>query len=150
MELIYDLEGAGWADARISDGSQHRDFSVSYISDALGDMAKAAVLLLHGSREASFTLQDEPGEHRFILLRGNADSLTIRVLWFNGASSGRADRFGEEVFRCDCAVLDFVGQVSVNLHAILTKYGLDGYKQSWRTHEFPTRAYNEIRRLLNL
>jgi hypothetical protein len=49
MELIYDLEGAGWAGARISDGSQHRDFSVSYLSDALGDMAKAAAMLLNGT-----------------------------------------------------------------------------------------------------
>ena len=109
MELIYDLEGAGWAGARISDGSRHCYFSVSYLSDALGDMAKAAVMLLHGSREESFSLQDEPGEHRFILIRGDSDSLTIRVLRFEGT---RANRFGKEVFCCECAVRDFVGRCS--------------------------------------
>ena len=67
MELIYDLAGAGWAGARISDGLRHRDFSVSYLSDALGDMAKTAVRLLNGSREESFAFQDEPGEHRWMV-----------------------------------------------------------------------------------
>ena len=149
MELIYDLEGAGWAGARISDGSRHRYFSVSYLSDALGDMAKAAVMLLNGSREESFSFQDEPGVHRFVLTRGDADSLTIRVLWFERTFSGRADRFGEEVFRCECAVLDFVGQVFASLHSIFADRGLDGYMQAWRNHEFPVRAYEEIQRRLN-
>ena len=148
MELLYDLEGAGWAGARIADGSHHRDFSVSYLSDALGDMAKAAALLLNGSREETFFFQDEPGEHRFILSRGDADSLTICVLWFECSFCGRSERFGEEVFRCECTVLDFVGQVFANLHSILAERGLDGYKQAWRNHEFPVRAYDEIRRRL--
>ena len=62
MELVYQLEGAGWADARISDGSRQLGMSVSYLSDALGDMAKAALHLLRGGREASFSFEDEPGQ----------------------------------------------------------------------------------------
>jgi hypothetical protein len=149
MELTYDLRDTGWACASISDGSRRRDLFASYISDALGDMAKAAAMLLNGSRDESFCFQDEPGEHRFVLSRGDADLLTIRVLWFERCFSGRADRFGEEVFRCQCAILDFVGQVFAILHTILMEHGLEGYKQAWGNQEFPVRAYDEIRRHLN-
>jgi hypothetical protein len=40
---------------------------VSYLSDALDDMAEAALCLLRGGREASFGFEDEPGEHRWIV-----------------------------------------------------------------------------------
>lgn len=148
MELIYELEGAGWVSARISEGSRQCELSVSYLSDALGDMAQAAVMLLIGSREETFRFQDEPGEHRFILTRGDADALTVRVLWFEDTFSSRADEFGKEVFRCECPALEFVGQVYSNLHAIVTKHGLDGYQRAWRYHEFPSEAYDAIRERL--
>jgi len=134
MELLDEPKSAGWSAGRISEGSQELNFQVSHFSDTLGDMAKAAAMLLNGSREESFSFPDEPGEHRFVLTRGVADSLTIRVLWF-GSVSGRTDRFGKEVFRCDCAVLDLVGQVFANLHTILGQYGLDGYQQAFRNFD---------------
>lgn len=105
-------------------------------------------MLLSGSGEESCALQDEPGEYRFVFKRGDGDALTIRVLWFEESFAGRADRFGHEVFRCDCVVLDFVGQLSVSLHRILLEQGLDGYKKTWRNYDFPIRAYEAIRRSL--
>jgi len=69
VELVYKLTGAGWADARMSHDGSYRDIAVSYLSDALGDMVRAAVQLLRGASEVSFSFQDEPGEHRWILIR---------------------------------------------------------------------------------
>jgi hypothetical protein len=69
--------------------------------------------------------------------------------WFDQSFSGRRDRFGKQVFHCECAVLDFVGQVFVALHTILTTHGLEGYKRIWRNNDFPVRAYNAIAHRLN-
>jgi hypothetical protein len=148
MELIYQLAGAGWADARISDGGRCRDMSVSYLSDALGDMARSALHLLRGSRDVSFAFEDEPGEHRWILTRGTSDSLRVRILWFKDTFSARLYDQGTEVFTCDCDVLDFVGQVSAVLQNIITDDGIDGYKRRWQNNDFPLDTFNEIQRLL--
>lgn len=149
MELVYDLKEDGWASVRIADAAQHLDFTCSYISDPLGSMATAAAMLLAGSREESFSFQDEPGEYRFVLTRGEADLLSIRVLWFDQSFSGRRNRFGKQIFHCEWAVLDFVGQVFVRLHTIFTVHGLEGYKRIWRNGDFPVRAYEAISRQLD-
>ena len=123
--------------------------SVSYLSDALGDMANAALRLLHGDREATFSFEDEPGEHHWLLNRGEADSLHIRVLWFEDTFNHRRLERGVDVFACDCAVLDFVGQVSHVLQSILKDEGIKGYKQRWQNHDFPLGTFNEIQRFLS-
>jgi hypothetical protein len=148
MQLVYQLAGTGWADARISHNSKYRDMAVSYLSDALGDMAQAALGLVSGTREVSFSFQDEPGEHKWLLTRGEADSLRIRILWFNDTFSRRPQESGEEVFACDCAVLDFVGQISHVLHNILSEESVEGYKRRWKNHDFPLDAYTELQRVL--
>jgi len=148
MKLIYQLAGAGWADARICDNSRCRDMAASYLSDALGDMARAALQLLGGGREASFSFQDDPGEHRWILSRGEEDSLRIRVLWFDDAFSPRPPERGAEVFTCDCTVLDFVGQVSFVLQNILAEVGVEGYQRRWRNHAFPIETFTRLQGFL--
>lgn len=148
MRIEYQLAGAGWADARISDGSSSREMEVSYLSDALGDMAQGALQMLRGAREVSFSFQDEPGEHRWTLIRGEEDSLRIRIFWSKEAFNHRFPRHATEVFSCDCAVLDFVGQVSYVLQTLLLEEGLDGYRRRWLSHEFPLGVFNEIQRRL--
>jgi hypothetical protein len=148
MQLVYQLDGPGWASVRVSDATSSLDMEASYLSDALGDMAMSALQLLRGVREASFSFQDEPGEHRWTLSRGEADLLHVRIFWskhnFNERFPGRAT----EVFACDCAVLDFVGQVSYVLQTLLIDEGLEGYRGRWRNHDFPLGTFTEIQRLL--
>jgi hypothetical protein len=67
MELVYDLKEDGWAHVRIADASSHFEFTCSWLSDPLGNMATATVMLLNGSAEESFSFQDEPGEYRFVV-----------------------------------------------------------------------------------
>ena len=148
MEIIYQLAGAGWADARVRADHGYRDMSVSYLSDALGDMAAAAVALVRGARSARFAFQDEPGEHRWLLERGADDSLRIRVVWFEDTFAARRDDRGAEVFSCECTVLDFAGQVLSVLGSILEDHGVDGYRQQWQEHEFPMEAFERLRTAL--
>ncbi len=144
MEIVYQLEGAGWAGARVIHGTQFRDMSVSYLSDALGDMAKAALLLLQGADEESFEFFDEPGMHRWQLARGNGNVLSIRILWFEDEMSAES---GIEVFECKCPAPTFIRAVIASLENVLVDEGIEGYKRRWIAHEFPSHTYSELRRL---
>jgi hypothetical protein len=147
MQLVYQLDGDGWASARISDGSSCRDMDVSYLSDALGEMAWSALQLLCGARESSFSFQDEPGEHRWTLSRGEADSLLVRIFWSEHNFNERFPRRATEVFACNCSVLDFVGQVSHLLQDLLVEEGVEGYRRRWKNHDFPLDTFKAIQRL---
>jgi len=144
MEFVYDLAGAGWANARIMDKEAEFELSASYLSDAAGDMAAAAVALLKGAKEATFCFQDEPGQHRFLLDRTETGGLVVRVVWNEANFAGVSDVDAEEAFRCESDVVAFAGQVAASLRAILKERGLEGYRQAWRAHAFPLEAYREL------
>jgi hypothetical protein len=147
MEITYDLTGGGWARASVSDGTANREMRVTYLSDALADIARAALELLRGARDISFSFQDEPGEHRWLLKRGEADTLHVRVLRFEDTFSTRTQG-GLEVFYSKCTVMDFVGQVCFVLQNILERVGLEGYRKLWRNSDFPLDTFNELQRRL--
>ncbi len=149
MRINYQLAGSGWANAQVSESGRSLEMSASYLSDALGDMAQAAVSLLTGARVVTFSFQDEPGEHQWILTRGEFDALYVRVIWFpkTFGSGNKADS-GTEVFACDCAVMDFVGQVFSTLNAVHEDEGVEGYKRRWKNNDFPSKSYQELQKLL--
>lgn len=147
LEITCQLAGAGWADARVVHEAKVREMSLSYLSDAIGDMAWAAVNLLRGSRNVTFNFQDEPGEHCWMLERGVSDSLHICIRWFAETFHSGNALNGAEVFSCDCTVLDFVGEVSSVLTGLLEDADGEAYKRRWG-HSFPIDAYNEIQRRL--
>jgi hypothetical protein len=149
MELDFHLGGAGWADICVRDGFAMLEMQASYLSDALGDMAQATLHLLRGAREATFAFEDEPGQHRWVLTRGDSDSLCIRIIWFEETYSWRRPEDGTEVFACDCTVMDFAGPVSHMLSLVLADEGIEGYKRRWKSNDFPLGTYHEIRRLLD-
>ena len=146
MELVYQLQGAGWANASVSNGSTRHHIAVSYLSDALGDMARATVHLLQGGRETSFNFQDEPGAHRWCIVQDDRCFLGIRIEWF--AQTFPPCSGGVKVFECDCHLLEFAGQVLAVLAGILEKEGIEGYKQRCQKYDFPVAAFEEIKKLI--
>jgi hypothetical protein len=143
LKLIVQLAGSGWADATVSDGSKELSTDISYISDGIGDMAAAAKAVLRGAATARFAFQHEPGEHVFLLTRGSSDSLRIEISENQRSFEGK---LRAPVMTIDCSVLDFVGQVFSNLHALRLEEG-DHYKERWK-HDFPLEAYEFIRRVI--
>jgi hypothetical protein len=144
VEIDYRLGEAGSANARILHGDKCYEMpGISYLSDALGDMAQATVSLMTGADSAIFSFQDEPGEWRWVLQRGEADSLSIRI-YRSEINFAWKLKPVVEVFYCECVVLDFVGQVFAILHTILKEHGVEGYKQRWRNFEFPIAVYQKL------
>jgi len=148
MTFTYQLDGAGWATATIADDGRHRDMTVSYLSDSLYDMAQAAICLLEGADSVRFSFDDEPGEHRCIITRTSDTVAQIRVLWFDELWSNLPDERGSQVFTCACTIARFCGEVLSCLQRLLADHGLDGYKQLWVEHDFPSEKFERLRALI--
>jgi hypothetical protein len=146
--LTYELEGAGWATARIQDGDSHMDVTVSYLHDSLRELAEAACALLSGAHSARVVFMDEPGEIHLVLDRVD-DVLRCEARWFEDWSSWGmhpADRF-KVVFSGVTTVHRFVGEVRKELEALLREHGLSGYKAKWVEHDFPDDLLSELRQV---
>jgi hypothetical protein len=148
MTLSFVLDGAGWATATVTVDSRFREMTVSYLSDSLAEMTQAAVCLLEGADSVRFSFDDEPGEHGCIVTRIRESEAQVLVLWFEELWSDLPDERGLEVFICTCSVSRFCGEVLACLQRLLDKHGLDGYKERWVSHDFPSEKFERLRRLV--
>ena len=148
MELSYKLTGSGWASAVVSDGDRQFEIPrISYLSDALKDLVKAAIGLLEGATRVWFLWHDEPGEHRWIVNR-ISDDLVIRILWFDDAFKALPDEKGKELFRFNCRLANFTGEVLACARSLLSEYGKEAYRDQWRS-KFPDEEFGRLERLTN-
>ena len=147
VRFEYRLTGRGWSAATISARGQTAHLSASFLSDALGDLARAVIALLRGAERASLDWQEEPGDYRWLLTR-EAERLVIRVLWFDDTFSRASDDRGRLVFETECRLMDFAGQLKSQLQYLLEHVGSTGYKQQWVQQEFPLAEYETLRQLL--
>ena len=60
LRLDYTLHEHGWASATVGDGETAVSFEVSYLGDALGDLARATRAILRGLPESKCAFQHEP------------------------------------------------------------------------------------------
>jgi hypothetical protein len=139
FSLIYDLEGAGWAMARIEDGSAHFHVTVSYLHDSLTELAEAAISLTNGDKSASVIFMDEPGEVHLLLDVKNKEEILYELRWFDDWASWNihpADDY--KIIHSGQAYLqEFTASVRGQLEELLQTYGEMGYKERWIEHEFP-------------
>lgn len=148
FKLTYNIEGAGWAMARIQDGEVHLDVTVSYLHDSLRELAEAARALASGADSARVVFLDEPGEVQLVLQR-TEDALRYEARWFDDWSSWGmhpADQF-KVVFSGVTTVRRFTGEVRSQLEILLRNHGTAGYKQRWIEHDFPEELLTQLREL---
>jgi hypothetical protein len=147
--LTYTLHEHGSATVAVGDGETVITFAATFLSDALGDLARGARAILRGLPEVVVRLQDEPDEHQLRLVRvDNAVELTL--LRFAETFSRRAD--GEPLLHTRCDLRTFA-TVCINcLRSVRDAHGLEGYRERWRNHDFPQEAYDDLlslRRAMN-
>lgn len=141
LRLSYILHEHGWATASISDGETIIEMDVSYLSDALGDFARAARGIVRGLSEAMFDFVQEPGTHRIVLSR-ESDRVRASVYRFSGASA-RSSR-GEPVLVAEDSVRVFTTECINCLRRVLDEQGELGYRKRWKNAEFPLREYGDL------
>lgn len=155
VQIAINGSGAGWADCILSVGANTFPMDgVSYCTDALGDLLRAALQIATGGREATCAFDREPHEWRLVLQRDvDPDHLFLRILEFPDFHRDAPTEAGDECFRAECAALEFTLSVERAATALLAEKGEGAYQEWWGMpfpHVAPTalkaaHSYAEVR-----
>lgn len=150
MHLVIDyrLTGHGWSECTVSSGAASCQVSASYLSDALGNLVRAAVALLSGFSALSFSFEEEPGEYRWVIRSPRYNEIDVVILDFDDLYMGRPDQEGKEMFRVRCVPETFAFAVYEAASRVLRDEGESGYVEKWGDHAFPKQQLEELRCLL--
>jgi hypothetical protein len=144
VTIALDVEDSGWATLQISTGAgSYAIAGFGDCTDAFGDLARGALAVVTGGREARVRFDGEPNEWRLLLLRPQAfdgpDRLTLRVLEFRDIVGALPDSEGLEAFSADIETDAFGQAVLAALQSLSTD--VETFHTRWRAPEgFPTRA----------
>ena len=146
LRLDYKLHEHGWASAFVGDGSTTVTFDASYLSDALGDLARAVRAVLRGLPESKCAFEQEPGEHRLLFVR---DEQVIRItLERLHETFSRAQR-GELLLVTQSEPLQLAEEVLNCLFRVLARHGEDDYLRRWINAPFPSAEYRDLLEIHN-
>jgi hypothetical protein len=140
--LTYKLDDNGWATAAVSNGDATISVLASYLTDALGDLARAARGLLRGQAEVTFSFVEEPGQHRFVITR-RADDLDIKIFHLPRAFASGVEG-GRLVFSATSDVRSFANSAINCLRNVLDEVGETEYRRRWRNHDFPRQVLDDL------
>ena len=145
----YKLSGHGWANTSVSDGNNKLNMCISYLSDALGDLARAVISLFYGGSGSlvSCSWQDEPGEYRWTMQR-EGEVVSLRILRFEDCFSRKDDDKGHRLFGTECSLIRLATQVKGQMHQLHNEFGEAGYKEHWVSHDFPTVEFTRLTELI--
>jgi hypothetical protein len=141
MRIEYRVEDAGWATVDVVCSGHHLQMTASYLHDSLRELARMA-LAVDVEDESRVVFMDEPGEHHLIVRRETAEILRVEVRYFQDWKSWNMDD-GDGELRLQCATspAELRWQVLAALRSVLAECGVDGYREKWGEHEFPTSEY---------
>ena len=143
MNIQYELGGHGSAVINIWTATEQCEVVASSLSDALGDLARAARAIARGDSEARVSFVDEPGELRLVIHADNG-ILQVKIYRFKSWSPQLRDENGEVVLRTTCIAKDFVTHVIRVLETVLNQHGVDGYRRRWIKHDFPIEILRDL------
>lgn len=145
FRIRLDIEDHGWANAALSYGDHSFETNgVSNLTDALGDMIRAAVDLLRGADSCRFSFDGEPVETRWVLDRDAPDEVRLRILQFPDIYRSSASDPGFERFSAVMAADSFVRAVLREADRINFELGEAAYEKRWGT-AFPAKELEVLR-----
>jgi hypothetical protein len=146
VRLTYTVHEAGWATVAIACGSATVEMSASYLHDSLRDLLSGAKAIASGASDVTVVFMDEPGEHHLNVRRLAGGRVTFEVNWFDDWQNwGFGGSSGKTVLSCETTIAHLHGQVLSAARAIIDGYGIEGYRQKWRAHDFPVAQYEDLR-----
>ncbi len=148
LAINYRLTGTGWSECHISCGEQSCTTTASYLSDALGNLVRAAVALLSGFSAVTFSFEEEPGEYRWVVRSPRLNEIDLVILEFPDLYGSKPDDEGKELFRVRCTPETFAQAVYEAASRVLAQEGEAGYAEKWADHQFPSGHLRELGRLL--
>lgn len=147
FDFSYEVTGAGWSKALISDGEHRATVTASYLTDALRDLLDAVAAVAEGESESRCLWTEEPGEFRWVF-RGAHGEVEIQVIEFEQTYSREPDLDGTLRFRSTQPVGLVARRVAKSAQDLFDTLGPHGYKDRWIEHPFPSDALERLSRLL--
>ena len=148
VSIEFAITGPGWADLKFHIGSrEYVADGVSYTTDVLGDLLRAALMIATGGCTARASFDGEPMETRLII--GNdwdrsewRKRFRVRVFTARDIYEKTPDEACDLVFEAECDERAFLSAVATAATDILNRYGTDGYP--WWDMPFPMRALRAL------
>ena len=116
---------------------------------SLGELLTALWSLLEDTPATRCSWELEPGEYRWVFTRHD-DQAALSVLAFpdNSWENG-PDEEGTTIFDIS-GPLDALATAFVDgFEAVLQEYGVDGFRERWNMHPFPSEFLSEVKALLH-
>jgi|UPI00068AE849 hypothetical protein len=156
IQIDYQLAEHGWASFRLTIGDRTYDSGpVSYCTDALGDLARAALATATGALRAEASFELEPGELRLVISRQSMAGAfcLLSILEFPDFHHQPVSPDAEGALRFGIEVEDraFAQGMLAALDAVWAEHGTDGYNALWQGRTgFPLSAMEALRRALEV
>ena len=146
VSIEYDLGQDGWSSFALRVGDKSTDIGTfSYLTDALGDLVRTALLVATSATRAEFRLDGEPFEWRIILDEGWLPSMRLRILTFPDSLARAPEAQGIVDFEARVRPDDFARAVQKAARGIWNTYGATGYQKAWNGPKgFPLRALTAL------
>lgn len=118
-------------------------------TDALGDLARAAVTLLEGAERASVVIEDDPGVHEWTFER-RGDEVALRIHSWADRRSRSADMVlsQERSVELACGLAALARELVLVLDVIWVGHGPDGWSRLSPKHPYPGAERRRLRQLL--
>ena len=141
IDFSYKLYGPGWAVASLQVEDQKMISEVSYVEDALGDLARGLRcckenLCDEEERQNLFLVEfhEEPGGTELLFEFTDADTLKIQCTKFEDLLNRE---FQVETWTTEVSWLEMTKKLVEEMEKILLEHGIIGYKETWVEHDFP-------------
>jgi hypothetical protein len=139
LHIRYSLVGTGWSSCVVEYEGFRIELSASYLSDALGNLVRAALAAASGFRTVEFGFDEEPGEYRWVLEATENNILRFRLLEFQELWGYKPNAEGRLMLDASTTPLAFAKAVHACATEALREHGEKGYAEKWAEHPFPTR-----------
>jgi hypothetical protein len=154
MEFDFQIVGAGWCEAYVSDGQRWLRPTASHLSDAPTALLSAVVAVLHGHSHVACVWSEEPGEYVWIFIRHD-DDVEVRIDWHDDWITQPSDPhhwftpfdslWDEQAgFVINVRIDDLSRSVLRGMESMIERVGLTEYENRWGM-PFPEREYGELR-----
>ena len=151
FSLRYSLTVPGRAVLALEADDLRVAMQATDLTDALGDLTRAVIVLLEGGDMASIVLEDAPGVHEWHLTREDA-LVQLRIHSWADRKSGHADLvFSQErTVSLACPLAALARELALVLDVLWVGHGPDGWQRLSPKHPFPTPERRRLQQLLSV
>lgn len=149
MDIVMTLEPHGWLDILVQPGQgEEIEIPVSFLSDAVEDIARQFVALHKGATEVTMTMQTEPGEYRFRIKKRSQTIVQFMVYEMSDNFSSEAVTEGRLLMSEELTLVKLTKLFYRELSK-MKEMGLEEYHKRW-SFDFPLNAYERIGRVVQI